>query len=75
MNRFFIINEVYLTLGLKMPRQENSLIKDYVQQLKDDLKLISKQKSSIVFTGLTGSGKGTLIHYLTKNRRLYARTS
>lgn len=58
-----------------MPLQENNLIKDYVKQLKDDLELISHRKSSIIFTGLTGSGKGTLIHYLTKNRRLYARTS
>ena len=58
-----------------MPRQENDLIKEYVQQLKDDLNLIGRHKSSIIFTGLTGSGKGTLIHYFTKNRRLHARTS
>ncbi len=71
----FVLNEIYLTLIWRMPRQENNLIKEYVKQLKDDLNLIGKHKSSIIFTGLTGSGKGTLIHYLTKNRRLYARTS
>lgn len=58
-----------------MQRYENNLIKEFVTKLKEDLETINRHESSIIFTGLTGSGKGTLIHYLTKNRRLYARTS
>ena len=55
-----------------MNNYERSLIRNFAIKLKNDLESIKKHDSGIIFTGLSGSGKGTLIHFMKKNKNLYA---